>query len=63
VKDEQQLPEVQQKETGVSRRSFLKTLTGTAAGIGISQVLNPALIQALEKGLKRHPVLWIQGQG
>ena len=63
MKDEQQLPEVQQKKTGVSRRSFLKTLTGTAAGIGISQVLNPALIQALEKGLKRHPVLWIQGQG
>ena len=63
VKDEQQLPEVQQKKTGVSRRNFLKTVTGTAAGIGISQVLNPALIQALEKGLKRHPIIWIQGQG
>jgi len=63
VKDEQQLPEAQQKKTGVSRRNFLKTLTGTVAGIGISQVINPVLIQALEKGLKRHPVLWIQGQG
>lgn len=63
VKDEQQLPEVQQKKAGVSRRNFLKTVTGTVAGIGISQVINPALIQALEKGLKRHPVLWIQGQG
>ena len=63
MKDEQQLPEVQQKKAGVSRRNFLKTVTGTVAGIGISQVINPALIQALEKGLKRHPVLWIQGQG
>ncbi len=51
------------KKSGVSRRSFLKTVTGTAAGIGISQMFNPALIQALEKGLKRHPVIWIQGQG
>jgi hydrogenase small subunit len=57
------LPEVQQKKAGVSRRNFLKTVTGTVAGIGISQVINPALIQALEKGLKRHPVIWIQGQG
>jgi hydrogenase small subunit len=54
---------VQQKKAGVSRRNFLKTVTGTVAGIGISQVINPALIQALEKGLKRHPVIWIQGQG
>ena len=63
MKDEQQLPEAQQKKTGVSRRNFLKTVTGTVAGIGISQMVNPAFIQALEKGLKRHPVLWIQGQG
>lgn len=63
MKDEQLLHEPQQKKSGVSRRSFLKAVTGTAAGLGISQVFNPALIQALEKGLKRHPVLWIQGQG
>jgi hydrogenase small subunit len=56
VKDEQ-------KEPGFSRRNFLKTLTGTAAGIGISQVFNPALVSALEKALEKHPVLWIQGQG
>lgn len=48
---------------GLSRRSFLKGLTGTAAGIGLSQVFNPALVKALEEGLKTHPVLWIQGQG
>ena len=53
----------QTKQTGVSRRNFLKTVTGTAAGIGISQMFNPALIQALEKGLKRHPIIWVQGQG
>ena len=63
MKDVQLLPEMQQKKSGVTRRSFLKTVTGTAAGIGIAQMVNPALIQALEKGLKRHPVIWIQGQG
>jgi len=63
VKDKQELPDVQPEKTGISRRNFLKTLTGTAAGIGISQMFNPALIQALEKGLQRHPVIWIQGQG
>ncbi|MEH0022972.1 MAG: NiFeSe hydrogenase small subunit [Desulfobacter sp.] len=63
MKDEQVLPEPQQKTSGVSRRSFLKTVTGAAAGIGISQMVNPELIQALEKGLERHPVVWIQGQG
>ena len=63
MKDEQSLPEMVQKTPGVSRRNFLKTLTGTAAGIGISQLFNPALVKALEKGLQRHPVLWIQGQG
>ena len=63
VKDEQQLRETQQKQTGVSRRSFLKTVTGTAAGIGLSQVFNPALVSAMEKALETHPVLWVQGQG
>ncbi len=63
MKDEQTLLDEQQKKTGVSRRNFLKTVTGTAAGIGISQVFNPALVSALEKALETHPVLWIQGQG
>ena len=63
MKNEKQLPKEQQKDSGLSRRSFLKTLTGTAAGIGLSQVFNPALVSALEKGLTTHPVLWIQGQG
>ncbi len=63
MKDEQKLLDEQQAKTGVSRRSFLKTVTGTAAGIGISQVFNPAIVAALEKALKTHPVLWVQGQG
>ncbi len=63
MKDEKMLHEKQQETPGVSRRAFLKTLTGTAAGIGISQMFNPALVSALEKGLENHPVLWIQGQG
>lgn len=63
MKDEQSLPDEQEEKTGVSRRSFLKVFTGTAAGIGISQVFNPALVRALTKALEKHPVLWIQGQG
>jgi len=63
MKDEQMLPDMQQEKTGVSRRTFLKAVTGTVAGIGISQMFNPALVAALEEGLKTHPVLWIQGQG
>ncbi len=63
MKDEKKLQETQQEQSGFSRRDFLKTLTGTAAGIGISQVFNPAVVAALEAGLKNHPVLWIQGQG
>ncbi len=63
MKEEQQMSEKQADKTGFSRRGFLKTVTGTAAGLGISQIFNPALIQALEKGLERHPVIWIQGQG
>ena len=63
MKDKEMLLDCQQKATGVSRRTFLKTVTGTAAGIGISQMFNPALILALEKALETHPVLWIQGQG
>ncbi|MBU8912209.1 MAG: hydrogenase small subunit, partial [Desulfobacterales bacterium] len=63
MKDRQKQPDEQQKKTGVSRRNFLKTVTGTAAGIGISQVFNPALVSAMKKALETHPVLWIQGQG
>ncbi len=63
MKDEQQLLDEQQPKTGVSRRNFLKTVTGTAAGIGISQMFNPALVKAMEKALETHPVIWIQGQG
>ncbi len=63
MKDKQMLHEKQQAKTGVSRRGFLKAVTGTAAGIGISQVFNPALVSAMEKALENHPVLWIQGQG
>lgn len=63
MKNKEMLLDKQQKETGVSRRTFLKTVTGTAAGIGISQMFNPALVSAMEEALKTHPVLWIQGQG
>lgn len=63
MKDEQTLPDERQMKTGVSRRTFLKAVSGTAAGIGISQMFNPALVSAIEKALKTHPVIWIQGQG
>jgi hydrogenase small subunit len=63
LKEEKVLLDEQQEGSGVSRRSFLKVLTGTAAGIGLSQVFNPALVAAMKEALKTHPVLWIQGQG
>lgn len=63
MKEKTTLPETDQKSAALSRRTFLKGLTGTAAGIGLSQIFNPTLILAMTKGLETHPVLWIQGQG
>jgi len=63
LKEETKLPETEQNSATLSRRTFLKGLTGTAAGIGLSQIFNPTLISAMTKGLENHPVLWIQGQG
>lgn len=63
MKDKHLLCDEQQKKTGVCRRTFLKTVAGTAAGIGISQMFNPTLVSAMKKALETHPVLWIQGQG
>jgi len=57
------LPGTEQERATLSRRTFLKGLTGTAAGIGLSQIFNPTLISAMTNGLETHPVLWIQGQG
>ncbi len=62
MKNNKKLPNEAQMKTGVSRRNFLKSLTGTAAGIGISQMFNPAFVSALTEELKKHPVIWIQGQ-
>lgn len=63
MKDKELLLDQQQKKSGLTRRNFLKTLSGTAAGIGISQMFNPVLVSAMEEALKTHPVIWIQGQG
>lgn len=63
MKKETMLPKTQLNSAALSRRTFLKGLTGTAAGIGLSQIFNPTLISAMTKGLENHPVLWIQGQG
>lgn len=62
MKDEQNIPDEQEEKTGVSRRSFLKAFSGMAAGVGISQVFNPALLSAVTEALEKHPVLWLQGQ-
>jgi len=63
LKEETMLPGTEQERATLSRRTFLKGLTGTAAGIGLSQIFNPTLISAMTNGLETHPVLWIQGQG
>lgn len=52
----------QQEKNGFSRREFIKLCSGTVAGLGISQVFNPALVAAMKKAVKNHPVLWVQGQ-
>ncbi len=63
MKDQEKLLDEQLKKTGVSRRTFLKTVTGATDVSCISQMFNPALVSALKKALETHPVLWVQGQG
>ena len=63
MKDKNMLSDKPPEPTGIGRRTFLKTVAGTAAGIGLSQVINPVIVRAVEKALKNHPVLWLQGQG
>jgi len=48
----------------LSRRDFLKFCGGTAAGISISQMFIPEIVEALEKAATTRPaVLWLQGAG
>jgi hydrogenase small subunit len=47
-----------------SRRDFIKLCGASAAGIGLSQLPHPAIVQALEKAAAGNPpVIWIMGQG
>lgn len=49
---------------GFNRRDFLKMSAGAAAGLGVAQIINPALVaKAMADAAKKHPVLWIQGSG
>ncbi|MCX7927036.1 MAG: hydrogenase small subunit [Candidatus Omnitrophica bacterium] len=46
----------------LTRREFLKICTASAVGAGISQVVNPKLIAALEEvATTKPPVIWLQG--
>ena len=47
----------------LSRREFVKLCTATVAGLGVSQMFHPAIVQAMKEGAKKTPVIWIQGQG
>lgn len=48
----------------LTRREFIKLCSGTVAGLGISQILHPAILQALNKAVEgKPPVIWLQGQG
>lgn len=47
----------------LTRRDFVKICGGTVAGLGISQMVHPGLLMAMEKEAQRAPVIWIQGQG
>lgn len=47
----------------LSRREFMKICSATAAGLGVSQVLHPAVARAISGSLdgSRLPVLWVKG--
>ena len=46
----------------LTRREFLKLCSASAAGIGVSKILVPEVVQALEKtAATRPPVIWLQG--
>ena len=48
----------------LDRRDFLKLCTGTVAGLGVSQMVHPAIVQALDKAASgKTPVIWLQGCG
>ncbi|MEG6548759.1 NiFeSe hydrogenase small subunit [Desulfocurvibacter africanus] len=48
----------------LDRRDFLKLCTGTVAGLGVSQMVHPAIVRALEKATSgKAPVFWLQGCG
>jgi hydrogenase small subunit len=49
---------------GLTRREFLRICGGGVAGISLSQVFIPEIVDALEKAVTgKPPVLWIQGAG
>ncbi|CAM2059901.1 Periplasmic (NiFeSe) hydrogenase small subunit [Desulfovibrionales bacterium] len=50
---------------GLNRRNFMKLCTGTVAGLGVSQIVHPEVLEVLAGSLNssRPPVLWIQGAG
>lgn len=49
----------------LSRRDFVKLCTGTVAGLGISSLYHPDVVQALQDAAtgKKPPVIWLQGTG
>jgi hydrogenase small subunit len=48
----------------LSRREFIKLCGASAAGVGLSQLALPPIVQALEKAAAGNPpVAWIMGQG
>jgi len=48
----------------LDRRDFLKLCTGTVAGLGVSQMVHPAIVRALEKAVTgKTPVFWLSGCG
>lgn len=48
-------------EHQISRRRMLGTLTGGAAGLGLSQLLQPAVAEELRKSEKQVLLIWLDG--
>ncbi|MDA8227947.1 MAG: twin-arginine translocation signal domain-containing protein, partial [Desulfitobacterium hafniense] len=46
---------------GVSRRDFMKLIAASTAALGLPEVLAPQAANAVEKALKKPPVIWLEG--
>jgi hydrogenase small subunit len=47
---------------GINRRNFMKLLTATTVSLGLPLSFVPKMAEAVAKGVKKPPVIWMKGQ-